>query len=79
MKPGDILLYESAKVPHGRPSPLKGMFYDNMLAHYVPQDWNYKFTRSNNVQEIFNDYKLIKFEHLAKRSSFVPHQVYEKA
>ena len=62
MKAGDVVLYESAKVPHGRPSPLQGVFYDNMLAHFVPQDWNYKFTRSNKVQEIYKDYKLIKFE-----------------
>ena len=70
MRPGDVVLYESAKVPHGRPSPLQGVFYDNMLAHFVPQDWNYKFTRSNMVQEIYEDYKIRTFELHAKRSSF---------
>ena len=36
MEPGDLLLYESAKLPHGRPSVLKGDYYDNLFIHFMP-------------------------------------------
>ena len=39
LKPGEMLLYESAKVPHGRPFPLKGDFYDNVFIHFQPLNW----------------------------------------
>ena len=34
LKPGDMLLYESAKVPHGRQFPLEGEYYENILVHF---------------------------------------------
>ena len=44
MKPGDILLYESAKLLHGRPEPLNGLHYDNIFVHYAPKDnWDYQW------------------------------------
>lgn len=43
MKPGDILLYESAKLLHGRPEPLRGDHYDNIFVHYRPNDWDYEW------------------------------------
>ena len=33
---GDMLLYESAKVPHGRQFPFSGTFYDNLFVHFYP-------------------------------------------
>ena len=36
LKPGEMILYESAVVPHGRPNKLKGDYYDNLLVHYQP-------------------------------------------
>jgi len=42
MRPGDMLLYESAKLLHGRPSVFKGQHYDNIFIHYSPvKGWNY--------------------------------------
>jgi len=42
MQPGDMLLYESAKLLHGRPSVLRGQHYDNIFIHYSPvKGWNY--------------------------------------
>ena len=38
MKPGQMLLYESAKLIHGRPSILKAKRYVNCFAHYSPVD-----------------------------------------
>lgn len=42
MQPGDMLLYESAKLLHGRPEPFRGTSYDNIFIHYKPKEgWNY--------------------------------------
>jgi hypothetical protein len=37
-----MLLYESAKVPHGRQFPLNGDFYDNLFIHFQPEDQKLK-------------------------------------
>ena len=34
LRPGEMLLYESAKVPHGRQFPLEGEYYENILVHF---------------------------------------------
>lgn len=36
MEPGDMVLYESHSVLHGRPFPLKGRFYANVFIHFEP-------------------------------------------
>ena len=36
MEPGDMVLYESHSVVHGRPFPLKGRFYANIFVHFEP-------------------------------------------
>lgn len=44
MQPGDLVLYESAKLLHGRPTTLSGGAYDNIFIHYMPEDeetWDY--------------------------------------
>jgi len=42
MQPGDMLLYESAKLLHGRPTPFVGAHYDNIFIHYKPDHgWDY--------------------------------------
>lgn len=42
MKPGDMLLYESSKLLHGRPDAFIGSHYDNIFIHYKPTTgWNY--------------------------------------
>lgn len=44
MEPGDMLLYESAKLLHGRPDPFKGTHYDNIFVHYKPTSgWDYSW------------------------------------
>ena len=35
LKPGEMALYESAVVPHGRQFPLNGDFFDNLFVHYT--------------------------------------------
>lgn len=34
LKPGQMLMYEGARLPHCRPYPLDGKFYTNMYFHY---------------------------------------------
>ncbi len=34
LKPGEMVLYESAKLPHGRQVPLNGTYYDNIFVHF---------------------------------------------
>ncbi len=36
LHPGEMLLYESAKMPHGRVKPFKGNFFDNVFVHFKP-------------------------------------------
>mmetsp|Transcript_18770 Transcript_18770/g.27819 ORF Transcript_18770/g.27819 Transcript_18770/m.27819 type:complete len:514 (-) Transcript_18770:428-1969(-) len=36
MAPGDMVLYESHSVVHGRPFPLKGRYYANIFIHFEP-------------------------------------------
>eukprot|EP00656_Telonema_subtile_P008502 TRINITY_DN13964_c0_g1_i2.p1 TRINITY_DN13964_c0_g1~~TRINITY_DN13964_c0_g1_i2.p1 ORF type:complete len:398 (+),score=85.05 TRINITY_DN13964_c0_g1_i2:201-1394(+) len=50
MKPGQMLLYESAKLVHGRPSVLTGSKYVNCFAHYKPvDDANWDFFHTHDV------------------------------
>lgn len=50
MQPGDLLLYESAKLVHGRPSVFKGDFYDNIFMHFMPvEGWNGEYDWFNNI------------------------------
>jgi len=44
MKPGDMVLYESAKLLHGRPDVFVGSHYDNIFIHYQPTTgWDYSW------------------------------------
>jgi prolyl 4-hydroxylase len=36
MQPGEMVLYESHSVIHGRPFPLKGRYYANLFVHFEP-------------------------------------------
>jgi len=36
MAPGDVVLYESHSVLHGRPFPLRGKYFANIFVHFKP-------------------------------------------
>jgi hypothetical protein len=36
MEPGDMVLYESHSILHGRPFPLKGRYFANLFVHFEP-------------------------------------------
>jgi hypothetical protein len=40
MAPGDMVLYESSTVVHGRPAPLQGRYFANVFIHFMPVDEN---------------------------------------
>lgn len=42
LEPGEMVWYESARLRHGRPQPLKGSYYDNIFIHYKPVGAWYK-------------------------------------
>ena len=41
MKAGEMVLYESASLPHSREQKLQGDYYVNMFLHYKPQDYEW--------------------------------------
>ena len=49
LKPGEMLLYESAKVPHGRQFPLEGEYYENVLVRVCQMCQ--KFENSSNLDK----------------------------
>ena len=40
LSPGDMILYESARLLHGRETQLNGHSYANLFVHFRPQDWH---------------------------------------
>ena len=40
LSPGDMILYESARLVHGRETRLNGHSYANLFVHFHPQDWH---------------------------------------
>lgn len=39
LTPGRMILYESARMEHGRPCSLRGQYYVSMFLHYRPKDY----------------------------------------
>ena len=38
LKPGEVVFYESARLKHGRPFPLKGNKFANIFCHFMPKN-----------------------------------------
>jgi len=38
LEPGEMVLYEGARLAHGRPDPLEGDLFCNLYVHYRPRD-----------------------------------------
>ena len=48
MEPGDMILYESHSLIHGRPFPLRGRSYANIFIHFEPYDgWDAARDKTN--------------------------------
>jgi len=51
MDPGEMILYESHSIIHGRPYPLEGRYYANLFVHFEPYGYSHRHAesrRSNN-------------------------------
>lgn len=57
MEPGEMLLYESHSVLHGRPFPLEGAFYANIFVHFEPHGHTERYNqkRGRRRRDIFSD------------------------
>ena len=68
LQPGEMILYESHSVIHGRPYPLQSEYYANMFVHFEPIGYTYdlqqrqkqqqgqeltKSSQSSSLQELF--------------------------
>ena len=51
MQPGQMLLYEGSRVPHGRTRRFEGDSFANIFAHYKPKDWTYDAELSKELDE----------------------------
>lgn len=51
MEPGDMVLYESHTVLHGRPFPMNGSLYANVFVHYKPIDHDEMNERDRLIRE----------------------------
>lgn len=48
MLPGEMVLYESHSVIHGRPFPMKGRFYANLFVHFEPLGHTLRHVEKHN-------------------------------
>ncbi|KAL3943133.1 MAG: hypothetical protein SGBAC_002782 [Bacillariaceae sp.] len=56
MEPGDMVLYESGSLVHGRPFPLKGNFYANVFIHFEPTGEHLYDSAWDNQDDFFPPY-----------------------
>lgn len=55
MQPGDMVLYESHSILHGRPFPLKGRYFANIFVHFKPLFHDAKFRVGDIVEVLWED------------------------
>ena len=55
MEPGDMVLYESHSLIHGRPFPLKGKYFANIFIHFEPTGRHVYHRADQPEPEIDND------------------------
>lgn len=54
MEPGDMVLYESGSLIHGRPFPLKGRYFANIFIHFEPTG-RHIYHRSDEPDDVLSD------------------------
>merc|ERR1711879_492177 len=55
LRPGQLFLYESAKLPHGRTGVFRGDAYAAMFTHFKPRAWG--LTRYDRVYVLPSDWE----------------------
>merc|ERR1712038_1549420 len=56
MEPGDMVLYESHSVLHGRPFPLKGRYFANVFIHFEPTGHTLRHTGGDHDGDVHEKY-----------------------
>merc|ERR1719412_122050 len=59
MEPGDMVLYESHSLLHGRPFALKGRYFANIFIHYEPateQQGRPSYVIKGSPQDLYSKY-----------------------
>jgi prolyl 4-hydroxylase len=59
MEPGDMVLYESGSLLHGRPFALKGNFYANVFVHFEPTGEHLHDNGFDDVDDFYPPYLLL--------------------
>mmetsp|Transcript_3734 Transcript_3734/g.7143 ORF Transcript_3734/g.7143 Transcript_3734/m.7143 type:complete len:550 (+) Transcript_3734:102-1751(+) len=74
LEPGDMLLYESHSVIHGRPYPFQGKFYSNVFVHFEPESHCVRHSErmhghdvQDDVEELFQRAKRVQEVMAAKK------------
>jgi len=67
MEPGEMVLYESHSVLHGRPFPMKGRFYANVFIHFEPIGHSLRHDAKINAGEVGGDVNKKHRESVAKK------------
>eukprot|EP00542_Grammatophora_oceanica_P010096 CAMPEP_0194047048 /NCGR_PEP_ID=MMETSP0009_2-20130614/23530_1 /TAXON_ID=210454 /ORGANISM="Grammatophora oceanica, Strain CCMP 410" /LENGTH=470 /DNA_ID=CAMNT_0038692561 /DNA_START=131 /DNA_END=1543 /DNA_ORIENTATION=- len=57
MEPGDMVLYESHSIIHGRPFPLKGNFVANLFVHFEPNGHSLRHGAGKDEDDPNTQYK----------------------
>jgi hypothetical protein len=71
MEPGDMVLYESGSLLHGRPFALKGNFYANVFVHFEPTGEHLHHNGFDDVDDFYPPYLLLdspEIDHWARRN-----------
>lgn len=56
MEPGDMVLYESHSILHGRPYPMKGRFFANVFIHFEPTGHTLRHTGQDHGGDVHEKY-----------------------
>ncbi|KAL3935498.1 MAG: hypothetical protein SGBAC_008998 [Bacillariaceae sp.] len=75
MQPGEMVLYESHSVIHGRPYPLKGKFYANLFVHFEPLGHTLRHAQKQQAEYGVGEMALTASERLAAKAK----AAYERA
>ena len=57
MKAGEMVLYEAARLKHGRPMRLKGKAFGNIFTHFAPMDWEYSYRGDKSKNEHYKPHE----------------------
>jgi prolyl 4-hydroxylase len=80
MEPGDMVLYESHSVIHGRPFPLKGRFYANVFIHFEPTGHSLRHGLNHEKEDLYEKYhKAVQEKYGGHENEGIPPYILENS